>query len=174
MSERTTGPVPGFSGSPRRRSQLRRNSPVTTTLPMPWSAPIDRARVELRDGEPVDEAEHGGGQPADDPGRNHVVARGREAGRAGRLAKHIEDERRREQTEREHDQHRVDRMSGNLCLALHFFSSGDNDASPHKIVILRPSGTALSAGRMLASGGAVTARGLAAVDAHPTSARSPI
>jgi hypothetical protein len=73
----------------------------------------------VRDCCPVDGAEDSRQQPGDDAGGDHRVRRLTKHFLPGDDRQQIEDDRHPQQTERERDQHRVDRMPQQLRLALH-------------------------------------------------------
>ena len=106
----------------------------------------DEARVDIgwlaeeilarppRDREPVHQAERRGDQPADDA-RGDERERDRRGGRgSGRKVDDVEDDRRREQTEREDDQHLVDGMPEQLDPAFHVDLRSDPMASMASVV----------------------------------------
>src|SRR5205085_10965402 len=77
----------------------------------------------LRYGEVVNQSERRSQKAADNPCGDHPERDGRERVRPRRRRREqvddVEDDRRREQPERERDQHLVNRMTQSLCPTLH-------------------------------------------------------
>ena len=73
----------------------------------------------IRDGEPVDEAEDRGRESADDACRDVPERDVRERVIPGDEVDDVEDDGHRQQTERDHDEHRMDGMSQQLDPAFH-------------------------------------------------------